>query len=180
MTASNKKAVSAPAAEVPPAAQTTEVPPAAEAAAVPPAAAKASAANKRPAAKKVAAKAGDAATQSSRDALAKAVEAAQAAGVAKPAKAMKAAKPAAPVKAEKAPKPRKPKLVRDSFTMPEAEYQRIAELKKRLLDSGRAAKKSELLRAGIALLASLSDDELKAAVEKVEVIKTGRPAKSGK
>jgi hypothetical protein len=38
-------------------------------------------------------------------------------------------------------------------------------------------KKSELIRGGLALLASLNDAELKAAMGCVERIKTGRPKK---
>ncbi|AXS81556.1 hypothetical protein HYN24_13215 [Dechloromonas sp. HYN0024] len=81
------------------------------------------------------------------------------------------AKPAKPAKAKKV------KLVRDSYAMPETEYARIGELKKRLVGLGSEAKKSELLRAGIALLAALNDAELKAVMGRVERIKTGRPAK---
>jgi hypothetical protein len=83
-------------------------------------------------------------------------------------------------KVEKAEKPKKAKMVRDSFTMPDGEYAVLTVLKKRLLEQGVAAKKSELLRAGVALLAALDDAALKVAVARVEVIKTGRPAKSGK
>ena len=95
----------------------------------------------------------------------------------------KVMKPAAgPVKGKKAKaarpaKAKKIKLVRDSYAMPEAEYARIGELKKRLAALGGEVKKSELLRAGIAWLASLDDAGLKAAVGRVERIKTGRPAK---
>jgi len=91
-----------------------------------------------------------------------------------PAKARKA-------KAEKPGKPvkqKKPKLVRDSFAMPEAEYAQIASLKKRLGGLGQPVKKSELLRAGIAALAALNDPELQAIVGRIERIKTGRPAKA--
>lgn len=80
--------------------------------------------------------------------------------------------------AEKEAKPKKAKLVRDSFTMPQKEYAVLGALKERLLAAGVAVKKSELLRAGVALLASLAERELKLAVASVEVIKTGRPAKS--
>ena len=79
-----------------------------------------------------------------------------------------------PPKAEKPAKARKAKLVRDSFAMPEAEYAQIGELKKRL---GGAFKKSELLRAGVAVLCALDDAELLAVMAHVERIKTGRPAK---
>lgn len=77
----------------------------------------------------------------------------------------------------KAVKARKIKLVRDSYAMPEAEYARIGELKKRLAALGREVKKSELLRGGIALLAALNDAELKAVMGRIERIKTGRPKK---
>jgi len=86
-------------------------------------------------------------------------------------KAGKSDKPAKPAKA------RKSKLVRDSFTMPETEYSRIAVLKKRLLLRGRETKKSELLRAGLAMLAALDDARLVSELGKVERIKTGRPPK---
>lgn len=90
---------------------------------------------------------------------------------AKPAKAVKA------VKAEKPVKAKKTKLVRDSYAMPEAEYAQIAVLKKRLGTLGNEVKKSELLRAGVAVLAALNDAELQAVMGRVERIKTGRPAK---
>ena len=80
-------------------------------------------------------------------------------------------------KGAKPVKPKKPKLVRDSYAMPEVEYAQIAELKKRLLAQGTAVKKNELLRGGIAALAALTDAELKAVMAGVERIKTGRPAK---
>ena len=80
----------------------------------------------------------------------------------------------------KPPKNKKAKLIRDSFTMPEGEYAVIANLKKRCLDAGVPAKKSEILRAAVANLAKLSDATLVAAVRRLEVIKTGRPAKGSK
>jgi hypothetical protein len=71
----------------------------------------------------------------------------------------------------------RPQLVRDSFTMPEADFAFIATLKSRALDARRAAKKSELLRAGLRLLATLDSKALVAALDKLEPIKTGRPRK---
>ena len=72
---------------------------------------------------------------------------------------------------------KKNKPVRDSFTMPEQEYARIAELKERVLRAGLAVKKSELLRAGLVTLSQLSDEQLKKALQALDKIKTGRPAK---
>src|SRR2546426_6670687 len=73
----------------------------------------------------------------------------------------------APAKAEKAAKPKKPKLVRDSFTIPKAEYLVLDELKQRGAKLTRPAKKSELLRAGIKALAALSDAAFLTALEQV-------------
>jgi len=58
-------------------------------------------------------------------------------------------------------------LVRDCFTFPEAEYAHLVGLKKRLLADGIGVKKSELLRAGLALLASLDDESMKELLAKV-------------
>ena len=85
-----------------------------------------------------------------------------------------AAKPA-PQVAAKEEKPKKPKLVRDSFTIPKAEYLVLDTLKERALKLSREVKKSELLRAGIKALAALSDTALLAALSAVPTIKTGRP-----
>jgi len=91
------------------------------------------------------------------------------------AKAAPAKTPAkAPAKAD-TPKPAKIKLVRDSFTMPSDEYAALPALKQRALGFAHPAKKSELLRAGIKLLASLSDAALLKALKNVPEIKTGRP-----
>ena len=78
---------------------------------------------------------------------------------------------------DKAEKDRKPKLVRDSFTIPKAEYAVLEALKQRAAQAGAPAKKSEVLRAGIKALASLTDDAFLAALAAVPSLKTGRPAK---
>lgn len=90
-------------------------------------------------------------------------------------KAEKPAKDEKTVKAEKAPKV---KLVRDSYTMPENDYANLALLKQRCLKEGVAAKKSELLRLGLQVLADLSPAELAAKISGLEKLKTGRPAKT--
>ena len=87
-------------------------------------------------------------------------------------------KPAAP---KPAPKPApvevkvKHKLVRDSFTIPKTEYVDLESLKLRAADLKRPTKKSELIRAGIAVLKKMSDKEFLAAVNGVQSLKTGRP-----
>lgn len=90
-----------------------------------------------------------------------------------PAKAVTTAKPE---KAAPAPKTKKPKLVRDSFTIPKAEYVVLADLKQRAAKLTRPAKKSELLRAAIKTLAALSDAAFLTALAQVPALKTGRPA----
>ncbi|MCZ8095539.1 MAG: hypothetical protein O9331_18855 [Acidovorax sp.] len=96
------------------------------------------------------------------------------------------AKVAAAPKAKAAPskaipikeaKTKKPKLVRDSFTIPKDEYLVIENLKQRALGLSHPVKKSELLRAGLKLLAGLSDAALRTALQAVPSIKTGRPTK---
>lgn len=80
-----------------------------------------------------------------------------------------------------APAPEKPvkikklKLVRDSFTIPKLEYLVLDELKQRATRLAHPVKKSELLRAGIKALAAMTDAALKAALQAVPAIKTGRP-----
>ena len=81
----------------------------------------------------------------------------------------------APADKPKVEKPKKPKLVRDSFTIPKTEYAAIDALKQRAAKLGQSPKKSEMLRAGIMLLASLSDAALLTALSHVPAIKTGRP-----
>ncbi len=118
----------------------------------------------------------------------KTARAAPAAKDAKDVKAGKAPKAATAVKSPSVPaaveekkvraKKEKEKVVRDSFTMPKSDYAKIAELKQRCLDAGVPVKKSELLRAGLNLLAVSPAKRLIAAVQELEAVKTGRPAKS--
>ena len=72
-------------------------------------------------------------------------------------------------------KEKKPKLVRDSFTIPKAEYSVLDELKQRAGKLGSPVKKSELLRAGIKALAAMADSAFATALKAVPTIKTGRP-----
>ena len=113
-------------------------------------------------ASKTATRKSTAATKTTRSAVAK--PAATKKAVSKP-----AAKPA-PVEVKI-----KHKLVRDSFTIPKAEYVVLDSLKVRAADLKRPTKKSELIRAGIAVLKGMSDKEFLAAVNSVQSLKTGRP-----
>ena len=103
--------------------------------------------------------------------------AAEKAPASKPATATKPAKAVAAVKPTKAtePKGKKPKLVRDSFTIPKDEYAVLDTLKDRATALAHPVKKSELLRAGLKVLAGLSDSALRSALQAVPSIKTGRP-----
>jgi hypothetical protein len=74
-----------------------------------------------------------------------------------------------------ADKPKKQKTIRDSFNMPADDYALIATLKKRALASAKEVKKSELLRAGLKLLANMSAEAFANAINAVPAIKTGRP-----
>ena len=105
-----------------------------------------------------------------------------------PARARKRAGPvvaeaAAAPSAEPAAPPGKPavtgtKLVRDSFTMPQADFELVALLKARALEFKRPTKKSELLRAGILALTAMDDKTFAATLAKVPALKTGRPGRA--
>jgi len=88
------------------------------------------------------------------------------------------AAPAVPTAEVKAKRAKKEKVVRDSFTMPKFDYEKISALKQKCLDASVSVKKSELLRAGLLLLESAPSKQLLAAISAVETVKTGRPAKS--
>lgn len=89
-------------------------------------------------------------------------------------KTPEAAKTAKSGRASKAPKGRR-KPVRDSFTMPEADFALIATLKARALAARRETKKSELLRAGLQALMAMDSAALLAALQRLEPVKVGRP-----
>ena len=90
-----------------------------------------------------------------------------------------AAKPAAVAVASADKKPQKPRpaLVRDSFTMPTADFALVASLRATALGAQRAVKKSELLRAGLHALAAMDAAGLVAMLDRLETVKTGRPKK---
>nr|WP_307188788.1 hypothetical protein [Massilia sp. PDC64] len=69
----------------------------------------------------------------------------------------------------------RPRLVRDSFTMPEQEYAVLATVKQACLKAGFEVKKSELLRIGVALLGQLDTASLRAVLDSLPQLKTGRP-----
>jgi hypothetical protein len=98
-------------------------------------------------------------------------KAARAIAPAKTARA-KAAGAAAPVRGDVSARPH---LVRDSFTMPEQEYAVLGAVKQACLKAGFEVKKSELLRVGVALLGQLDTKSLRAVLDNLPQLKTGRP-----
>lgn len=93
-----------------------------------------------------------------------------------PKKVAKKAAPQAAVEAVRE-KGRKAKLVRDSFTMPEHEYEVLGQVKKACLKAGIDIKKSELLRIGVALISQLDLATLQNVLASLPQLKTGRPKK---
>jgi hypothetical protein len=72
-----------------------------------------------------------------------------------------------------------PRVIRDSFTMPEADYRLIDPLKKRCMRAGVGVNKSELLRVGLHALTKMSDRELAQLVGDLPRVKPGRRPKRG-
>jgi hypothetical protein len=94
----------------------------------------------------------------------------------KPAKKVEVAPtPKSQVKSLKLAAKPKEKLVRDSFTMPQADFALIASLKNRALLLKRPTKKSELLRAGLHALQALTSAQLMVALNALVPLKAGRP-----
>jgi len=78
----------------------------------------------------------------------------------------------------KVAKEKKQKMVRDSVTIPKAEYHVLDAMKQRAAQLQTMVKKTELIRAGIKHLSNLPDAAFLAAISAVPSLKTGRPAKS--
>ncbi|MGD8592874.1 MAG: hypothetical protein PVF82_08585 [Gammaproteobacteria bacterium] len=73
-----------------------------------------------------------------------------------------------------------PKLIRDTFSMPDSDYQLIAELLERSPAMAARSTKSEIVRAGLKVLHNMDDDDLSQVLTQVRRLKTGRPAKRSK
>ena len=131
---------------------------------------------RKPAAKQpVAAKKAAPARTAAAKTVAKPQAAAPAAASAKPAAAPTAA---AALAAGKLAKDKKPKMVRDSVTIPKAEYLVLEAMKQRAAQLKVTVKKTELIRAGMKHLATLPDAVFLAAIAAVPSLKTGRPSKA--
>lgn len=83
--------------------------------------------------------------------------------------------PKAPI--DNVEKLKKPKLIRDSFTMPETEYAILSQVKKSCLKAGVDVKKSQLLRIGLVLLNKTDVPALKKLIADLAPLKAGRPKK---
>lgn len=62
---------------------------------------------------------------------------------------------------------RKQQTVREKFAMPAPEYEQLLDLKARLTEQGTPVKKSELVRAGLMLLAALDEEALKSMLARL-------------
>lgn len=68
------------------------------------------------------------------------------------------------------------RVIRDSFTMPASDYGLIPVIRKRCMKAGLGVSKSEVLRAGLKALESMSEKQLREVVSGLRKVKTGRPA----
>jgi DNA-binding helix-hairpin-helix protein with protein kinase domain len=67
------------------------------------------------------------------------------------------------------------RVVRDSFSMPEAEYRTVADVQKRMIKKERVVSKSEVMRAAFAVLNRLNDKELLEIFDSLPKVRPGRP-----
>ena len=70
-----------------------------------------------------------------------------------------------------------PKVVRDTFSMPEDDFQLLEKLRSRARKMDLDTNKSELVRAGLRLLAGLDDARLEGLIRNVDKLKPGPRAK---
>lgn len=68
------------------------------------------------------------------------------------------------------------RVVRDSFSMPEAEYRTVADVQKRMIKKEKVVSKSEVVRAAFAVLNRLNDKELVELFDSLPKVRPGRPA----
>ena len=71
-----------------------------------------------------------------------------------------------------------PKVVRDTFSMPEDDFQLLEKLRSRARKMDLDTNKSELVRAGLRLLADLDDVKLERLIRNVDKLKPGPRAKA--
>lgn len=67
------------------------------------------------------------------------------------------------------------RVVRETFTIPEAEHTQVEAIRGRMLGKAVAVTKSEVVRAGLLAISELDDKSLVALFNRLERVKTGRP-----
>ena len=92
-------------------------------------------------------------------------------------KAIPATKIARVVPSLKKDKPEKIKMVRDSFSMPEGDYAKLIDLKKKCIAAGVHVKKSELMRLGLLQLTKLGTAALITSAKRIASVKNKKTAK---
>ena len=73
------------------------------------------------------------------------------------------------------PAPPVAKVIREAFTIPEIEHGQIEAIRAQMLSGAVAVSKSEVLRAGLLLLFEADEHARRAAFDRLERVKTGRP-----
>ena len=68
-----------------------------------------------------------------------------------------------------------PRVIREAFTIPETEHTQIETIRAQLLSQAIAVNKSEVMRAGLLLLAEADVDTQRQIFERLERVKTGCP-----
>ena len=68
------------------------------------------------------------------------------------------------------------KVIRDTFSFPPQEHAQLKAIMDRWPALSRRFTRSEIVRAGLAVLADMDDDELAEALDRIERLKTGRPS----
>ena len=71
--------------------------------------------------------------------------------------------------------PKKERVIRDSFTLPSGDYELIAAVRQRCLNSAININKSEVIRAGLHALMEMPEEDLVELVNNLEKVKPGRP-----
>jgi hypothetical protein len=71
--------------------------------------------------------------------------------------------------------PKKERVIRDSFTLPSGDYELIAAVRQRCLNSAININKSEVIRVGLHALMAMPEEALVDLVNNLEKVKPGRP-----
>lgn len=73
--------------------------------------------------------------------------------------------------------PKKERVIRDSFTLPSGDYELIAAVRQRCLNSAININKSEVIRVGLHALMAMPEEDLVELVNNLEKVKPGRPTR---